>query len=136
MKKVWLPLAGFIIGILLMASTAEAQKTCARVSATSQNCTATLDWPASITDATHDAPTSYIIRRADGAGAKTQIGTTTAAVITFQNVFTDAGNINHCWDVLGAIGTVQSATSSPSACWQTPAIAPLPSNPPTSLIVR
>jgi hypothetical protein len=135
MTKAWLPLVGFVIAFLWMVSNAEAQKTCTRVSATSQNCTATLDWTASVADATHDAPASYSIRRADGAGAKTQIGTVNVPVVTFQNVFTDAGNVAHCWDVL-AVNTAAPSAPSPQACWTTPVIPPLPSNAPTNLIVR
>jgi len=124
-----------VFGFCLLPALAEAQKTCARVSATSQNCTATIEWTASVVDATHDAPVTYSIRRADGAGAKAQIGTVTAPVITFQNVFNDAGNTSHCWDVFGT-NTGGDSGFAPQQCWTTPAIVKMPSNPPTNLIVR
>lgn len=123
------------LGLLLLPELAEAQKTCTRVSATSQNCTATVDWTASVVDATHDAPATYSIRRADGTGAKTQIGTTTATVLTFQNVFTDAGNVAHCWDVI-AVNAAGSSAPSVQVCWTTGPIPALSANPPTNLIVR
>jgi hypothetical protein len=124
-----------VLGFCLLPALAEAQKTCQRVSATSQNCSATLDWPASVADATHDAPTTYDIRRADGTGAKTKIGTVNVPTVTFQNVFNDAGNVAHCWDVV-AVNSGGSSAPSPQACWTTPAIAALPANPPASLTVR
>lgn len=125
-----------VFGFCLLPAMAEAQKTCARVSATSQNCTATVDWTASVVDASHDAPTGYQIRRADGTGAKVQIGTVNVPVITFQNVFTDAGNVAHCWDVIAVNANPTPSAPSPQACWTTPAIVALPANPPASLTVR
>lgn len=123
------------IAYCLLPSTADAQKTCTRVTPTSQNCTATLDWTASVVDATHDAPVSYSIRRADGAGAKAQIGTVNVPIVTLQNVFTDAGNVAHCWDVI-AVNTGGASAPSAQACWTTPPVPAAASNPPTGLIVR
>ena len=127
----------FLVAIAywLLPAPANAQKTCARVTPTSQNCTATIDWTASVVDATHDAPVSYSIRRADGVGAKTQIGTVNVPIVTLQNVFTDAGGIAHCWDVI-AVNTGGASAPSTQSCWTTPAIVPVAANPPTNLIVR
>ena len=127
MKKICL--AGFLV--LLSASVAWAQKTCTRVNATSQTCTVTLTWTASPVDPTHDAPTSYAARRSDAGGAKTQIGTVAASVLTMQNVFTDAGNVIHCYDVLALNTGGSSPPSTPEQCWTTPAIPTLAPNPPT-----
>jgi len=118
------------IGFLLITSSAWAQKACTRVSATVQTCTATLTWNASVVDATHDAPTSYIVRRADGTGAKVQVGTVPAGTMTLQNVFSDAGNVDHSWDVIAVNSGGQSAPST-SATWTTPAILSQPPNAPS-----
>jgi hypothetical protein len=126
MKKIWIAIAF----VLLAASSAAAQKTCTRTTVTSQTCTATISWTASVVDATHDAPTSYTPRRADGGGAKVVIGSVAASVLSFQNVFTDAGNVTHCWDVLAANAGGTSAPSN-EACWTTPALPNLAPNSPS-----
>lgn len=127
-SKIVLP---FVVLLSLVAWTnAQAQKTCVRNSPTSQICTATVSWTASVVDATHDAPTEYIIERADGGGAKAQIGKVAASITSFQNVFTDAGNVNHCWD---ARASNSAGVSGPSndGCWTTPTISVLAPNPPS-----
>ena len=129
MKKIYL-LAGFLV--LLSASVAWAQKTCTRVNATSQTCTVTITWTASVVDATHDAPTNYAARRSDAGGAKTQIGTVPANTLTLQNVFTDAGNVVHCYDVIAVNTGGSSPPTTPEQCWTTPAIAPAAPNTPSS----
>lgn len=117
--------------LLLLASTAEAQKTCTRTTPTSQTCTATISWTASAVDATHDAPTTYSPRRSDAGGAKAVIGSVAASVLSFQNVFTDAGGVNHCWDVI-AVNPGGSSAPSPEQCWTTPVLPNLAPNAPSS----
>ena len=120
--------------LLLLAGGASAQKTCQRVSSASQNCLATVSWTASVVDATHDAPANYVIRRGDGGGAKTQIGTVVASTTSFQNTFTDAGAVAHCWDVTAT----KSGTASPPSvevCWTTPAIAGAAPNAPQGVSI-
>jgi hypothetical protein len=129
MKKLLFPIAGFIVAFLL-ASPAEAQRTCTRINSTLQTCTATLTWTPGVVDATHDAPTSYIVRRADGTGAKVQVGTVPASTVTLQNVFTDAGNVLHSWDVIAVNSGGQSAPSA-SVSWTSPAIVSQPPNAPS-----
>jgi hypothetical protein len=119
-----------IIFLLASASIAEAQKTCTRVTATSQNCSVTFSWSASVVDANHDAPATYVVRRADGGGAPAQIGSVPATTLSLQNVFTDAGNVNHCYDV-AAVNSVGSSAPTPVTCWTTPTIVGFPPNAPT-----
>lgn len=107
--------------LFCLSGIAEAQRTCSRVSSTSQNCLATVSWTASVVDATHDAPANYVIRRSDAGGAMTQIGSVAATSTSFQNTFTDAGNVAHCWTVVATAGG-QSSPPSTQACWTTPAI--------------
>jgi len=111
-----------------------AQKTCTRVTATSQNCLTTVSWTASVVDATHDAPANYVIRRGDGGGAMAQIGTVAAPTVSFQNTFTDAGGVAHCWEVV-ATKAGQSSPPSAQACWTTPAIAGAAPNAPQGVSV-
>jgi hypothetical protein len=120
-----------IIFLLASASIAEAQKTCTRVTATSQNCSVTFSWNASVVDANHDAPATYVVRRSDGGGAPAQIGAPLPATsLSLQNVFTDAGNVNHCYDVT-AVNSIGSSPPAPAICWTTPAIVGFPPNAPT-----
>ena len=111
-----------LIWLMVLAGIASAQKTCSRVTATSQNCLATVSWTASVVDATHDAPANYVIRRGDGGGAMAQIGSVAATSTSFQNTFTDAGGVAHCWEVV-ATKAGQSSPPSTQVCWTTPAIA-------------
>ena len=127
MKK-WLFCA---IWVLLLATVVQAQKTCTRVSPTSQNCMATVSWTASAVDAMHDAPTDYIIRRGDGGGAMTEIGKVSATTTSFQNTFTDLGNTIHCW-VVAAVNAGGEAVSS-QVCWTTPSIVTTAPNIPGGL---
>lgn len=116
----------FILGVFLFAllgSSADAQMTCKSVSPTSQNCLVTATWPPGTPGAS-----GFIIRRSDGAGVKTNIGTVVAPVNTLQNTFTDAGNVKHCWDVIATNSAGQSAPS-PEACWTTPAMQGVPATP-------
>jgi hypothetical protein len=105
--------------LVSLSGIAEAQKTCAPVSSTSQNCLATISWAAPTTG---PAPANYIIRRGDGGGVKTQIGTVAATSKSFQNTFTDSGNVAHCWDVTSSLAG-QACPPSTEVCWTTPAIA-------------
>jgi hypothetical protein len=123
-----------VILMLILVGKAEAQKTCARVTSTSQNCLATVSWTASVVDATHDAPANYVIRRGDAGGAPAQIGTVAAPVVSFQNTFTDAGGVAHCWEVL-ATKAAQSSPPSTQVCWTTPAIAGAAPNAPQGVSV-
>jgi hypothetical protein len=123
-----------IIWMLVLAGVASAQKTCQRVTATSQNCIATVSWTASVADAAHDAPANYVIRRGDGGGAMAQIGTVVATTTSFQNTFTDAGNVAHCWDVI-ATKSAQSSPPSTQVCWTTPAIAGQAPNAPVGVSI-
>lgn len=129
MKKLWLPIAAFIVTFLLVsARTAAAQKTCVKNTAgTAQTCTVTLSWQPSQVDASHDAPQIYTPRRSDGAGNKTPIGNVTANVFSFQNSFTDTGNIQHCFDVI-ATNSAGSSPPSPQQCWTSPTLQVNPPN--------
>lgn len=129
----WLAVLLFMFAWWLVLP-ADAQKTCTRVSSTSQNCLATISWIASVVDATHDAPANYVIRRADAGGTPTQIGTVVAATTTFQNTFTDAGNVAHCWTVI-ATAAGQSSLPSTQACWTTPAITGAAPNAPVGVSI-
>jgi hypothetical protein len=120
--------------LLALVGIADAQKTCTRVSATSQNCIATIGWTASVADATHDAPANYVIRRGDGGGAMTQIGTVAATSTSFQNTFTDAGAVAHCYDVT-ATKSAQASAPSVQTCWTTPAIAGFAPNTPVGVTI-
>jgi hypothetical protein len=125
MKKYWFPIAGFIVAFLASSAIpAYAQKSCTPLSATTQNCIVTLTWQVGGVDATHPAPTSFQLRRGDGGGTKVVIGTVTAPTMLLQNTFTDAGNVAHCWDAIGILGT-QSSAASTQACWTSPAIPAL-----------
>jgi hypothetical protein len=93
-----------------------------------------VSWTASVVDATHDAPANYVIRRGDAGGAMTQIGTVAAPVVSFQNTFTDAGNVAHCWDVI-ATKSAQSSPPSTQTCWTTPAIAGQAPNAPVGVTI-
>lgn len=108
--------------LLILVGIASAQRTCTRVTATSQNCLATVSWTASVVDATHDAPANYVIRRADGTGAMAVIGTIAASTTSLQNSFTDSGGVSHCFNVTAINGALSSPPST-QACWVTPAIA-------------
>lgn len=131
MKKFLLAIV-IVIG-LLAYQEAQAQLTCSPVTTSSQNCLVTVTWTASLVDATHLAPTGYIIRRSDAGGSKNQIGTTVAPVVSFQNTFTDTGGVAHCWDAIATLvtgtTTIQSAPSQ-QACWTSPVIANMPPNAP------
>jgi len=111
-----------IAATLFLPALAWGQKTCTRVTSTSQNCLATIGWTASAVDATHDAPTGYSVRRSDAGAAKAEIGKVDAKTTSFQNTFTDAGGVAHCWDVV-ATNAAGSAPASNQDCWTTPAIA-------------
>ena len=130
MKRLLLTALMFII----LPGVAWAQKTCSRVSPASQNCLVTVSWTASAVDATHDAPTNYIIRRGDAGGAMTEIGKVAATMTSFQNTFTDAGNVAHCWD---AVASNVSGSSVPSnqSCWTTPTINAAPPNTPGGVTI-
>jgi hypothetical protein len=116
--------------LLLAASRAEAQKTCVKnPNVLSQTCTVTIQWPASIVDATHDAPQIYTPRRSDSGSSKTPLGNVAPNILSFQNVFTDTGGITHCWDVT-ATNAGGTSGPSPEACWTTPALQKGPPNAP------
>lgn len=132
MRHLKLGLICAVLSVLAVWTNAHAQKTCVRNSPTLQTCTVTIGWTASVVDATHDAPTEYLVERSDGAGAKTQIGKVAASITSFQNVFTDAGNVNHCWAVRASNSGGASAPT-PDGCWTTPAIGVLPPNPPSGI---
>jgi hypothetical protein len=120
--------------LLLLAAVASAQKQCTRVTATSQNCLATVSWTASVVDATHDAPANYVIRRNANGGAMSQIGTVVATTTTFQNTFTDTGGVNYCYEVV-ATKSAQSSPPSTQVCWTTPAIAGAAPNAPQGVSI-
>lgn len=115
-----------LVWLMLLTGIAEAQKTCARTTSTSQNCLVTLSWTASVIGAGQTAPTQYVVRRKDASGPITEIGTVTATITTYQNTFTDAGNIPHCWDAIArhiaSDGTKTDSSPSNQACWQSPSI--------------
>lgn len=119
-----------LLFLLLLAAPAQAQKACTPTTTTTQACTVTLTWTAPAVDATHGAATSYVIRRADGGAAMAQIGTTTAAVLTSQNTFTDVGAIAHCWEVAG-VNAGGTGPATPAVCWTSPAISVKPPNAPS-----
>jgi len=106
--------------LLALPALAEAQKTCTPLTATTQNCVVTLTWTITV-DETHPAPTSVQVRRADGTGAMTVIGTVTPPINTLQNSFTDSGNVAHCWDAV-AVLAANSSVPSNKDCWTSPAI--------------
>ena len=110
-----------LILVLLPLSLAEAAMVCTRTTSTSQTCTAQVSWPASVVDDTHDAPTQYIIQRRDGAGAFTNVGAVTAATLSFANVFTDSGNVAHCWQIIAGNAGGQSGPA-PMGCQTSPAL--------------
>jgi hypothetical protein len=124
-----------ILLLIILTGKAEAQKTCQRVSSTSQNCLATISWKASVVDATHDAPANYLIRRGDAGGPMTQIGSVAATSTSFQNTFTDAGNVAHCYEVVATLAGQSSPPSSPLACWTTPAISGTAPNTPIGVTI-
>lgn len=125
--------------LLLLPAVAYSQKTCTRISATSQNCLVTVSWTASVVDATHDAPTQYALRRKDGAGQITEIGTVAATITTYQNTFSDSGNIAHCYDAIARIvssdGTKTDSPPSTQACWTSPVIATTPPSTPSGFTI-
>lgn len=121
------------IWVLLLATAVQAQKTCTRVSPTSQNCLATISWTASVVDATHDAPVNYVVRRSDAGGAMTEIGKVVASTTSFENTFTDAGNAAHCWDIVAQNSGGQAIST--QACWTTPAINATPPNTPGGVTI-
>jgi hypothetical protein len=93
-----------------------------------------VSWTASVVDATHDAPANYVIRRGDAGGAMAQIGTVVATTTSFQNTFTDAGGVAHCWDVI-ATKSAQSSPPSVQACWTSPAITGAPPSTPVGVTI-
>jgi hypothetical protein len=118
MKFRWLFLAFALLGLPAIAN---AQKTCTPLTATSQNCVVTLTWAITGVDATHPAPTSFQLRRGDGGGPKSVIGTVNAPTMLLQNTFTDSGGVDHCWDAVSILGPASSVAST-QACWTSPAI--------------
>jgi hypothetical protein len=120
--------------LVSLSGIAFAQKTCQRVTNTSQNCLATVSWTASVVDATHDAPANYVIRRNASGGAMAQIGTVVATTTTFQNTFTDTGGVNYCYEVV-ATKSAQSSPPSTQVCWTTPAIAGAAPNAPQGVSI-
>lgn len=130
-----LALIAFVfLALSVFASTADAQKTCTPVTTGTQNCVATITWSPGIPDATHPASTGFTIRRSDGAGPMTEIGKVVAPTTSFQNTFTDAGNVAHCWEIVGTVGSTQSGPST-KACWTTPALAPAAPNAPGTPVI-
>lgn len=129
MKRLWLA----ILIVLASASWAQAQQLCTRVNSTTQTCTVTLTWTGSVVDATHSAPTNYLIQRGDAGAAMAQIGSVVAQTVTFQNVFNDSGNVAHCWVVLATITGDGTSLPSNQACWTTPPIQSVPPNVPQGL---
>src|SRR5689334_15545235 len=89
----WLAaLIGLVAGLLL-PSLSSAQMTCSPVTpGVSQNCLVTITVKPGTPSGNQVQAEGYKIRRADGAGAKTQIGTVPFANAVLQNSFTDAGN--------------------------------------------
>jgi hypothetical protein len=64
----------------------------------------------------------------------TQIGSVAAPVTSFQNTFSDAGNISHCYEVVATLAA-QSSPPSVQACWTTPAIAGAAPNAPQGVSI-
>lgn len=110
--------------LFALASTAEAQRTCTKVTATSQNCVVTVTGVFNPPDAAHVAATGLIIRRSDAGGLMKQIGAVGSPTTAFVNTFTDAGNVEHCWDLIGTNGN-DGSIPSPPTCWTTPLIPSL-----------
>lgn len=123
-----------VVLLLILVGKAEAQKTCTRISSTSQNCLATVSWTASVVDTTHDAPANYVIRRNANGGAMSQIGTVVATTTSFQNTFTDSGGVNYCYEVVATKSTLSSLPST-QVCWTTPAIAGAAPNAPQGVSI-
>jgi hypothetical protein len=116
--------------ILVLVSLADAAMTCKRVTASSQSCTANVSWPASVVDATHDAPTTYIVQRRDGlTAAFVTITTVPSSQLAFADTFVDAGSVPHCWQILAANAGGQSGPA-PMGCQTSPAIQVQPPNAP------
>jgi len=114
-----------LLAILIFAllwGLAYAQKTCAPISgSTLQTCTVTITIQPAPVDATHGAATSFRLFRKDGTGAFTQIATTSA--LSLQNVFNDAGNVDHDYNAI-AVNSAGPAAASPIVSWITPSIVP------------
>jgi hypothetical protein len=114
------------LALFAIPTLAEAQKTCTKITNTSQNCAVTITITPGPVDADHKAATSFIIRRNESDGQMNVISTITAT--TMQNTFTDAGNVKHCYDAQG-INADGGGFLSPQACWATPAIVQTPQPP-------
>jgi len=115
----------FVLAFIMWASVASAQKVCTPVTqGVSQNCVVTLSWTAGVPSTNIVAATGFQVRRSDASGTKIVIGTVNAPTVTMQNTFTDAGNVNHCWDIIGTAGGAASSTPSVQQCWTSPALAP------------
>src|SRR5678815_3595810 len=119
-----------LLALVLFPALANAQLTCTRVTATSQNCLVTVTWQPSVIDSNHPAPTNYIIRRADAGGTATVISTVAGNVNSFQNTFTDAGKVSHCWDLIASITADGQSQPSNGACWTSPAVVTVSPNTP------
>lgn len=99
--------------LLLSASESQAQMKCDPATATLQTCTVT------VFVTTDQPPKLLTLQRKDGAGPMTTIATAAPAA-AIVNVFTDTGDVNHCFLVFA------DKRGSNIACWTTPAIAIIP----------
>jgi hypothetical protein len=114
-----------ILTLIVFASLAEAQQTCAKVSSTSQNCTVTVSWTPGVGGT---APTSFIVQKRIGTNPFTDLKSVAATVTTTQIVFPDTGNVRNDFVVVALAGTDRSGPSN-IASWTTPPIALSPGAP-------
>jgi hypothetical protein len=100
-----------LIALLLFASQAYGQKTCAKINNQAQNCVVTIT-------ITGDAP-QYIIQRQDGTGGPIVEKTVTAKIV--QDTFNDSGKVTHLYKAVGLFPAGEKVPSN-TENWTTPAI--------------
>ena len=115
-----------VLALIALPATSYAQKTCSPVQAgVSQNCLVTITVMPGTPTGSQVQADSFQIRRSDAGGAKTVIGTVPFTNLVLQNSFTDAGNVNHCFDAVAVKSGLPNSAPSPEQCWSTPALAPV-----------
>lgn len=124
---------GAAILVLLSAVWAHAQ-TCAKTSSTTQTCTFHVAWVAPAVDSAHDAATSYVVQRKDGAATTFSDVATVTALNYNDAVAGDPGNFSRCYQVVSVNATGRDGPST-QVCKTSPAIVPSLPNPPTGLTV-